>query len=29
LGEKVGLIAWIGGLLIIFGMIISQREEKI
>lgn len=29
LGEKVGLIAWIGGLLIIFGMIISQGEEKI
>jgi drug/metabolite transporter (DMT)-like permease len=29
LGEKVGLIAWIGGLLIIFSMIISQREEKI
>ena len=29
LGEKVGLIAWAGGLLIIFGMIISQREEKI
>lgn len=29
LGEKVGVIAWIGGLLIIFGMIISQREEKI
>jgi drug/metabolite transporter (DMT)-like permease len=29
LGEKVGLIAWIGGLWIIFGMIISQREEKI
>lgn len=29
LREKVGLIAWIGGLLIIFGMIISQREEKI
>ena len=29
LGEKVGLIAWIGGLLIIFGMIISQREKKI
>ena len=28
LGEKVGLIAWAGGLLIIFGMIISQREEK-
>jgi len=25
LGEKVGLIAWIGGLLIIFGMIISQK----
>ena len=29
LGEKVGLIAWAGGLLIIFGMIISQREKKI
>ncbi|HAJ32411.1 MAG TPA: multidrug DMT transporter permease [Candidatus Atribacteria bacterium] len=29
LGEKVGLIAWAGGLLIIFGMIISQKEEKI
>jgi len=29
LGEKVGLIAWAGGLLIIFGMVISQREEKI
>jgi len=28
LGEKVGLIAWIGGLLIIFGMIISQQAEK-
>jgi len=27
LGEKVGLIAWAGGLLIIFGMIISQRER--
>ncbi|MCK4240519.1 MAG: DMT family transporter [Candidatus Atribacteria bacterium] len=27
LGEKVGLIAWTGGLLIIFGMIISQRES--
>lgn len=27
LGEKVGLIAWIGGLLIVFGMIISQRER--
>jgi drug/metabolite transporter (DMT)-like permease len=27
LGEKVGLIAWIGGLLIISGMIISQRER--
>ncbi len=26
LGEKVGLIAWIGGLLIISGMIISQRK---
>jgi len=29
LGEKVGLIAWAGGLLIIFGMIVSQREKKI
>jgi drug/metabolite transporter (DMT)-like permease len=29
LGETVGLIAWIGGLLIIFSMIISQREERI
>jgi drug/metabolite transporter (DMT)-like permease len=28
LGEKVGLIAWIGGLLIIFGIIISQQAEK-
>lgn len=28
LGEKVGLIAWVGGLLIIFGMIISQQAEK-
>jgi len=28
LGEKVGLIAWIGGLLIIFGMIISQSKFK-
>ena len=27
LGEKVGLIAWTGGLLIIFGMIISQKES--
>ena len=27
LGEKVGLIAWIGGLLIIFGMIICQRKR--
>ena len=27
LGEMVGLIAWMGGLLIIFGMIISQRES--
>ena len=26
LGEKVGLIAWIGGLLIILGMIVSQKE---
>jgi drug/metabolite transporter (DMT)-like permease len=29
LGEKVGIIAWVGGLLIIFGMTISQRAEKI
>lgn len=29
LGEKVGVIAWAGGLLIIFGMTISQRAEKI
>ena len=29
LGEKVGIIAWAGGLLIIFGMTISQRKEKI
>ena len=28
LGEKVGLIAWIGGLLIIFGMIVSQSKFK-
>jgi drug/metabolite transporter (DMT)-like permease len=28
LGEKIGLIAWTGGLLIILGMIISQRERK-
>jgi len=28
LEEKVGLIAWIGGLLIIFGMIISQSKFK-
>ncbi|MDO9555847.1 MAG: DMT family transporter [Atribacterota bacterium] len=27
LGEKVGLIAWIGGLLIIFGMIVSQKKS--
>jgi len=27
LGEKAGLIAWIGGLLIIFGMVIAQRES--
>ena len=27
LGEKVGLIAWAGGLLIIFGMIVSQKES--
>ena len=29
LGEKVGLIAWAGGLLIIFGMIVSQRKKSI
>ncbi|MBU4602055.1 DMT family transporter [bacterium] len=29
LGEKVGVIAWAGGLLIIFGMTISQRKKKI
>ena len=28
IGEKVGLIAWAGGLLIIFGMIISQKESR-
>jgi len=28
LGEKVGLIAWVGGLLIIFGMIVSQSKFK-
>jgi len=28
LGEKVGLIAWAGGLLIIFGMIVSQKENR-
>jgi len=28
LGEKVGLIAWTGGLLIIFGMIVSQSTFK-
>ena len=27
LGEMVGLIAWAGGLLIIFGMIVSQRKS--
>ena len=27
LGEKVGLIAWAGGLLIIFGMIVSQKKS--
>ena len=27
LGEKVGFIAWAGGLLIILGMIISQRKR--
>ena len=28
LGEEVGLIAWAGGLLIIFGMIVSQSKFK-
>jgi drug/metabolite transporter (DMT)-like permease len=28
IGEKVGLIAWAGGLLIIFGMIVSQKESR-
>jgi len=28
LGERVGLIAWAGGLLIIFGMIVSQSKFK-
>jgi len=28
LGEKVGLIAWAGGLLIIFGMIVSQKKNR-
>ncbi|HBY57626.1 MAG TPA: multidrug DMT transporter permease [Candidatus Atribacteria bacterium] len=28
LGEKVGLIAWIGGFFIIFGMIVSQKEDR-
>ena len=28
LGEKVGLITWVGGLLIFLGMIISQREKQ-
>jgi drug/metabolite transporter (DMT)-like permease len=28
IGEKVGLIAWAGGLLIIFGMIVSQKENR-
>jgi drug/metabolite transporter (DMT)-like permease len=28
LGEKVGLISWAGGLLIIFGMIVSQKESR-
>jgi len=28
LGEKIGFITWLGGLLIIFGMIVSQREGK-
>jgi len=27
IGEKVGFIAWAGGLLIIFGMIVSQKES--
>ncbi len=27
IGEKVSLIAWVGGLLIIFGMIISQKKS--
>lgn len=29
LGEKVGLIAWAGGLLIIFGMIVAQTKFKL
>ncbi len=29
LGEKVGLIAWAGGLLIIFGMIVAQSKFKL
>ena len=29
LGEKVGLVAWAGGLLIIFGMIISQKGNTL
>jgi len=28
IGEKVGPIAWAGGLLIIFGMIVSQKESR-
>jgi len=28
LGERLGLIAWIGGLFIIFGMMVSQQTEK-
>ncbi len=28
LGEKVGLVAWAGGLLIIFGMIVSQKKNR-
>jgi len=29
LGEKIGIIAWTGGFLIISGIIISQKEKKI
>ncbi len=29
LGEKVGLVAWAGGLLIIFGMIVSQKGSTL